>query len=612
MKQRIWWILVSCGLLLVSLVLLWGNLDVLEAPVPVPSHPGGYYDSPFTLTLSCPATGTLYYTTDGSTPTTDSPVYTGGIEITDRSQKPNLYNSIQNVVPDWQNFTPRKTPVSKGTVVRALYVSPLGESSDILTQTYFVGVCPPTQGYTMNLIFDHDDLFGENGIYVTGKEYDDWLLSGRTGEAPEANFLKKEEVCVTVELLKDGTTVLNQPAGLQIVGNSSRQLHRKRLRLTAREKYSGRNVFDAPIFDGIFSHSVMLKDVPLDAMVHQLVADRDVSVQQSVPVRIYLNGEYWQDSYILERYDHQYFRQHYHVSDALRVKDAQMEEEFLASSPIDLYGEYMYWVKDTDFRIPEEWETMLNETDIQSYIDYISVNFFLCNYDFSAWHNILLWRSESRGSSPLADQRWRWCIYDVDAFDNVEYELPDSPAASLDVFSYVSGTRHELVNEGTLFRALKQNPDYCRQFVLSFLDIGNNNFAPERVAPVLAQYGLDLSWKGNYFPDRFAYAAQYLAREFNLTGTLETVTVTTADPQMGRVQVNTSVIDLESGTWTGQYFTDYPITVTALPQPGYVFAGWRGSMVTPNTQLTLPVDGGIALEAVFAPADSVPHAQESP
>ena len=110
---------------------------------------------------------------------------------------------------------------------------------------------------------------------------------------------------------------------------------------------------------------------------------------------------------------------------------------------------------------------------------------------------------------------------------------------------------------------------------------------------------LDLSWKGNYFPERFAYAAGYLAKEFNLTGTLETVTVTTADSQMGSVRVNTSVIDLDSGTWTGQYFTDYPITVTAIPQPGYVFTGWRGSTDSTDAQLTIAVDGGVQLEAVF-------------
>lgn len=599
MKQRIRLVVASCIFLLVTLALFVENQDYLEAPVPIPSHPGGYYDAPFTLTLSCPATGTLYYTTDSSTPTTDSLVYSGGIPISDRSAEPNIYSTVRNVVPNWQDYSPQMEPVPKGTVVRALYVSPLGEESEILTETYFVGLTQPEQGYTLNLVFEYDDLFGEDGIYVTGKAYDEWLLSGSVSEPPEANFWKRIEVPATAQLMREGKPVFNQSVGLRIQGNSARELPRKRFILTARQKYSGKDTFDAPIFEGVSSHSVMLKDVPVDAMVYQLAADRDVGVQRSVPVRVYLNGEYWQDTYILERYDRQYFRQHYNVPDRLRVKNGVMDEKYLESAPVDVYGEYMYWVQNADFSDPEEWESLLSETDVQSYIDYVAINYFLCNYDFSQWHNCFLWRSESRGSSPWADQRWRWCIYDVDAFDNVEYAYPDGPAAEIDIFTRVFPQTDIVLNQNDLFLALKQNPAGRQQFVTSFLDIGNNNFAPERVAPVLEQCGLDLSWKGNYFLDRFAYAARYLAQEFDLTGTLETITVTTAHPSMGNVQVNTSVIDLSSGTWTGQYFTDYPVVLTAIPADGYRFSGWKGDINETAPSISVSLEGGIALEPVF-------------
>ena len=69
---------------------------------------------------------------------------------------------------------------------------------------------------------------------------------------------------------------------------------------------------------------------------------------------------------------------------------------------------------------------------------------------------------------------------------------------------------------------------------------------------------------------------------------------------MGEVVVNTSPIDLSSGTWSGKYFTDYPITVTASAKEGYRFVGWKGDANTAENTLTLPVDGGVTLEAVFA------------
>ena len=134
MNRKHYLLAVSCVLLaLAAGVFQWVNAQY-AAPTPTPSVPGGYYSDAFVLELNAPAGGRIYYTTDGSTPTTDSLAYSGGIEIADRSAEPNIYHSIRNVVPDWQNYTPSSASVPKGTVVRAIYVSPFGEQSDVLTR----------------------------------------------------------------------------------------------------------------------------------------------------------------------------------------------------------------------------------------------------------------------------------------------------------------------------------------------------------------------------------------------------------------------------------------------------------------------------------------------
>ena len=181
-KERI--IVVSC----VALVASYPVFDWLKtraaAPTPEPSLPGGYYEEDFTLVLNAPSYGKIYYTTDGSTPSENSQVYHGGIPITDRSAEPNVYHSIRNVVMNWKNFTPDQELVNKGTVVRAVYISDWGSKSDILTQTDFVGLQPPERGYTLSLVFEDEDVFGQDGIYVTGKAYDDWYLNDGTGDEP--------------------------------------------------------------------------------------------------------------------------------------------------------------------------------------------------------------------------------------------------------------------------------------------------------------------------------------------------------------------------------------------------------------------------------------------
>ncbi|TVR82810.1 MAG: dockerin, partial [Saprospirales bacterium] len=60
---------------------------------PTFSHQPGFYTEPFLLEISHPDTKvTIYYTTDGSNPTTESQQYTGPIEIYDRSGEENVYS----------------------------------------------------------------------------------------------------------------------------------------------------------------------------------------------------------------------------------------------------------------------------------------------------------------------------------------------------------------------------------------------------------------------------------------------------------------------------------------------------------------------------------------
>lgn len=599
MKYRQKLLLFSCIFLGIAFAFFtWLGIQ-LAAPVPEASHPGGYYSDSFLLKLDAPANGKIYYTTDGSTPTAKSELYQDGIFLQNRSGEANHYTAYQNVMVNWKEYTPDPSPVRKGTVVRAIYINNWGVSSEVLNQTYFIGIPQPKEGYTISLIFEEDALFGEDGIYVTGREYDNWYRSGSTSlPAPEPNFNKRLEVPVTAQILKAGSEVMNQPVSLRLQGNSKRGWIKKRFILESSAALSGSNLFPVALFPDTFTHSVMTKDSITDAFVFDLVSDRNVSLQQSVPVQLYLNGEYLYSWYMLERYDNQYFRQHHGVDNVIMVKSGVVDEDVTLDA--DAYGELMYWVANTDFSDPEQWEQLNREVDLQSYMDFISINYYLCNWDFSDDKNHLMWRSLTEESAPHGDKRWRWCIYDIDALESTLSNYDVKNAAEVNIFSCQLPFSNVRVNETAFFRSLKHVEPFRRQFVLSFMDMVNNNFSPEAVEPVLKKYGQTLDWQDGYFRKRPSYAKQHLAEEFGLTGTPETVAVSIADPDMGTVQVNTSRIDLSRGRWEGQYFTDYPVTLTATANEGYEFRGWKGDANTAEDTVTIAVDGGISLEAVFA------------
>lgn len=74
------------------------------------------------------------------------------------------------------------------------------------------------------------------------------------------------------------------------------------------------------------------------------------------------------------------------------------------------------------------------------------------------------------------------------------------------------------------------------------------------------------------------------------------------ETQGGTILLNTITPDLRDGEWRGTYFTDYPVTVTAVPAEGYRFVGWQGTYESDEETVEAAVTGeGICLRAVFAP-----------
>ena len=180
-------------------------------------------------------------------------------------------------------------------------------------------------------------------------------------------------------------------------------------------------------------------------------------------------------------------------------------------------------------------------------------------------------------------------IYDLDLTGEVE----------MNTFSEELPYGNGAVNKNPFYQAFYVNEEYRKQFVLSFMDMANNNFSPENMEPILNKYGLGISWNDDFFLKRFDYITGYLADEFQLAGTLETVDISVNDIEGGSITVNTSVISLSDGNWSGKYYTDYPVTITAKADEGYIFAGWEGDISQTDEVIVTSVENGVKLKAIF-------------
>ncbi len=259
-----------------------------------------------------------------------------------------------------------------------------------------------------------------------------------------------------------------------------------------------------------------------------------------------------------------------------------------------------YFLKN-DFSTEEFYEAACNLIDVQSYIDYIHTHVYLCSLDMDEGRNGALWKSTENRGTGYEDGRWRWLLYDLDYTGNTDPEYYGvSNMAELNMFTtefrFVSGS----INSLNIFDALRVNAEFTEQFVLSFMDIANTCFSEEHVQEVFEQWGEDIHWSDDFFLLRYDYAVEDLAEEFSLTGTVEELTLTMEEPEGGLITLNTCTPDLEDGTWTGCYYTDYPVTLTAEAAEGYHFVRWTGDVESSEQSISVTLtEGGVQIEAVF-------------
>ena len=327
------------------------------------SAESGIYPEEFTLSIDVPDGCTVYYTTDGSDPTTSetAQIYNNGIAITDRKSDPNMVSAVDPLLISG-NFNrptvskdgffcvagaPSNEAVDKCTVIRAVLKDADGRFSQSLSATYFIGTTQEhIQGLAescaaagtglmvVSISMNHSDLFDSTtGIYVKGDIFENELLQylqyhnrvtdGETARSLDANYKQRgreweRPATVTMfEFSPDGAQmVLSQNCGIRIQGNYSRSDLQKGLRLFARKEY-GDGKFRYAIFGEDYLNDAGAVMDSFDTLVlraggncaftakfndtfwQSLLQDTACDSKHSRPCVVYLNGEYW-GLYVLE------------------------------------------------------------------------------------------------------------------------------------------------------------------------------------------------------------------------------------------------------------------------------------------------------------------------
>jgi hypothetical protein len=537
---------------------------------------GGFHTTEQSVTIQAASdAATVYVTTDGERPTTDGTVYTEPFVLSGK---------VANVVRAM-------------AVVDGLWPSP------VTTRTLFLDreITMPVWSITSS----DADLFDEE-----------------TGIMAVKNLFENIEIDTHLEFYEDdGTLILATDAGLKVHGGATRLSAQKGMRLLFREGY-GTAPFEHPLFpdnpvvefDRLILRNGGHDDGQTeirDALTHQLVRDLDVDVQAWRPAIVFLNGAYWGFYNTREKQDRFYVEDHHGVDpddlDFLEY-DGWIVNEGTNEDYLALFDE----VVNGDMTDPAQFAVVKDWVDLQEYALYTIAEIFSGNYDWPG-NNIQFWRPREDGG------KWRWTLYDT---ESGWYNWITPSYNSIEHATVVGRTWWPYPNWSTsLFRNMLQAPEFRDLWVNTYADLLNTRFKPAQTLPVWDAMVDEIAaeipvnhdrWGYNpdtwpsyctkvrtFLNERPGYTVQHIVFEFGLQGTWD-LSLDVDPPGAG--QVDLQVISVEE-PFTGTYYLDVPVTLTAEPADGWVFVGWSDPELPVDSTVVLDPDGDYDVVALFELAE---------
>jgi gliding motility-associated-like protein len=533
------------------------------ASTPVMSVAEGFYGGAQSVTITSPDAGvSIYYTTNGSLPTTGSTLYTGAVSV------------------------------SSTTVLRARAFSsdPLVPASFVKSNTYLINTnhtVPVVSVYgtqTLNL------LNGDGSIYPeTGMEYFNEtkaLVAETNGEANEH-------------------------------GNDSWSYNQRGFDYVSKDEFGYNNAVNYKVFDikerdsfqRLIFKAAANDNYPFesggahirDSYTHYLAQRGGLNVDARTwkPCVLYVNGQYWGVYDIREKVDDLDFTDYYYKQNEPFVEFLQTwggTWEAYTPAPGQATADWnslRNYITSNSMAVQANYDYVDSLFNTKSFVDYFVYNSWLVTMDWLNW-NTSWWR----GLDPNGDKKkWRYTLWDLDAIlgHYVNYTgIPDESASAdpcnVEGLPDPGGQGHtEILN------ALMANPGFEQYYQARYIDLMNTSLSCDFALPLLdsmiaviqpemggqiSKWGGSMTgWQANVarFRDsveaRCTALTQGLIDCYDLTGPYA-ITYNVTPAGAGNIKINS--ITPANYTYTGNYFGGILTKLKATPtSTAYVFDHWE-------------------------------------
>lgn len=472
------------------------------------SKPSGFYTDDFSLQLSTEMPDAkIYYTTDGSEPTVNSLVYSGSIEIKDRTFDDNTISMIPTAEED---FCTPSGKIFKATTIKAKAINLNGNSTPTVVNSYFVAknIFTRYNVHVISITTPEQNLFDTStGIYIPPN------YTNKGSEWERDAYMEVFD--------PDGNCMLSQTVGLRINGAFTRKYQQKSFRVYARENSEYRNgtkkKFKYDFFNGASVDSsdeiidsyktIILRNAGddwynyfvRDGIVQRIAKPLNVDTTSYNLSVVFINGEYWGVHEIRERYDDDYFKSHYNLASSsdvamIEISEDRNKADLSDGEEADLleFNEEFSFVTDNDMSVSENYQKACSFFDIDNLIDYYSLNIYFENNDWP-FNNIKIWKNKNPQNS--IDTRWRWAVSDMDGTfenleDNVIYTGWIGEAALKRWQEDKTGAMGYLLeDESCLMQrficSLLKNDEFREKFQARYRECIENYFSYDKISPII-------------------------------------------------------------------------------------------------------------------------------
>ena len=383
--------------------------------VPSASVKSGVFNNSSGFQVALNGSGTIYYTLDGSKPTTSSKVYSSPLTI-------------------------------KKTTVLRIYSKESGKISS------------PVQTYS----------------YIVNENHTLPVLSLAINESALSNVNRHTSLNSTViepcnvELIEKDGTGFQIDAGLKLFGGSTRSYRKKSYEIKFKKKYGDAHLnykvfdtVDSSVFDSLvlrtgsqdefaYSKRVIIRDIVATSLVDEYT---NVDVQAYKPVVVYINGDYWGLYFIREKVDETFVANHYNVKTTKSDTDILRIDGEVKTGSRTKYNNMMSFINNNSLSNKNNYAKIKEQIDIENLCDFWVAEIWANNYDIV--------NTRYFSNAKIDNGKWKFIYYDLDSgFYNYK--------AGQYGFTYY--TRTQGIGYGYFSTALLRNLMKSSEFKKTFLE----------------------------------------------------------------------------------------------------------------------------------------------